>query len=242
MSPLNDPREAVEWRLFDDPATMAFRVADDVQSIIQAAIEARGSAIIALPGGKTPMPVFAELARRRPDWSLVTLLPTDDRIVPPGDPLSNAGLIRSHFLDTGAKLLTLFDAGDGADDAGRSADTRLQTLRWPMDLVWLGMGEDGHTASILPGPDFDAALDGPTGRLACGVTPDPLPVEAPVARVTLTRAALVSTRSLILTITGEKKRSVAEQAINEGSSSSFAIGRVLASARVPIEIYWSSGR
>ena len=239
MSRLNNPREAVDWRRFSDPAAMARQVADDVQSIIGSAIESRGSALIALPGGATPGPIFDELAGRGINWPLVTVLPTDDRLVPIGDPLSNAGLIRAHFGGTGARLLSLFDGRGGADAAGRSADRMLRTLRWPMDLVWLGMGEDGHTASILPGPDFDSALNGLTGRRACGVTPDPLPAEAPVARVTLTRGALVATRSLMVTITGEKKRAVAEQAIKDGPSSSLAIGRVLASARVRVELYWS---
>ena len=219
---------------------MVRRVADDVQSIISSAIEERGLAVLALPGGRTPAPIFEELADRTIDWPSVTLLPTDDRLVPIGDPLSNAGLIRAHFASTGARLLTLFDGSACAGAAARSADRKLASLRWPLDLVWLGMGEDGHTASILPGPDFDEALDRLAARRACLVTPDPLPAEAPVPRVTLTRSALVATRALMLTITGEKKRGVAEQAIEEGLSSSFAVGRVLTSARAPVQIYWSA--
>jgi 6-phosphogluconolactonase len=228
----------VEWRKFVTIAAMARQAADAVEYIIESAIEAHGSALLAVPGGKTPVPVFRALVSRKLDWPKVTLLPTDDRLVAVDHPLSNAGLIRAQFGSTGAKLLTLVGAGDSVDNAGRTAERRLRALRWPLDLVWLGMGEDGHTASILPGPNFDAALNGPSTRLACSVVPDPMPKDAPIARVTLTCAALVATRALMLTITGEKKHAVAEQAIDEGASSTSAIGRVLAAANAPIEIFW----
>ena len=122
--------------------------------------------------------------------------------------------------------------------AGNSADARLQDLPWPPDLVWLGMGEDGHTASIFAGPDLQDALDAPKARRAVGVMPDPLPDNAPVARVTLTRAAILSARTILITITGDKKREVLEQAIADGQSSRVPIGRVLAEAEQPIDIHW----
>ncbi|NWP61379.1 6-phosphogluconolactonase, partial [Escherichia coli] len=83
-------------------------------------------------------------------------------------------------------------------------------------------------ASIFPGPDFDEALNGPKERRALGVMPDPLPPEAPVARVTLSRAAIVSARALMIAVTGEAKKEVLEAAIDQGASSSYPVGRVLA--------------
>ncbi|GLI98855.1 MULTISPECIES: 6-phosphogluconolactonase [Sphingomonadaceae] len=229
----------VEWLEFDDRAAMVWQVVNDVEIAVECAVDARGCALLAVPGGKTPVPIFRALAARSLNWPKVMLLPTDERLVAEDDPLSNAGLIRAHFGTTGATIMPLCERVDidpGA--AGRAADRRLRVLQWPFDLVWLGMGEDGHTASILPGPDFEAALSAPLSRRACGVVPDPPPKEAPVARVTLTRAALVATRTLMLTISGDKKRAVARQAIEDGPRSATAIGRVLAECSAPIKVVW----
>jgi 6-phosphogluconolactonase len=123
--------------------------------------------------------------------------------------------------------------------AGRSADALMQDLHWPLDLCLLGVGADGHTASIFPGADFDEAISGPNERRALGVMPDPMPAEAPVPRITLSRAAIVSAKALMIAVTGDAKRKVIEDAIKQGPSSKYPIGRVLADAELPVDIHWS---
>ena len=150
-------------------------------------------------------------------------------------------MIARHFEPKGARVLPL--ALDGKDDyrtAGKVADAQLSGLNWPLDLVWLGVGVDGHTASIFPGPDLEDALDGPPARKAVGVMPNPLPIEAPVPRVTLSRAGIVSSRVLLLALSGAEKRAVVERALEDGPLSATPIGRVLAAAESPIYVHWSA--
>ncbi len=229
--------EAEFWD-YDSSDEMADAVAGDVGFIVESAIEARGAALIALPGGETPGPIFAKLAQAKLDWKRVTIIPTDDRLVKMDSDLSNIRLIASHFIKTGARIFPI--AAEIADYrlAGNGADARLQDLPWPPDLVWLGMGADGHTASLFPGPDLEDAMNAPKARRAVGVMPDPLPANAPVARVTLTRAAILSARTILIAITGQAKRDLLEQAIEDGQSSKFPIGRVLAECDQPIDIHW----
>jgi 6-phosphogluconolactonase len=227
-----------EWWEYDSVDEMADAVAGDVGFIVESALDARGSALLALPGGKTPLPIYERLAKADLAWKQVTIIPTDERLVPLDSPLSNIRAIAGTFLKAGARV---FPIGTEIADyrlAGNSADARLQDLKFPPDLVWLGMGEDGHTASIFPGPDLQDSLDAPKARRAVGVMPDPLPSDAPVPRVTLTRAAILSARTILITITGDKKRAVLEQAIADGQSSQVPIGRVLAEAEQPIDIHW----
>ncbi|MBB4097518.1 6-phosphogluconolactonase [Sphingomonas kyeonggiensis] len=231
----------IEWWDYEGADEMAEAVAGDIGFIIESAIDARGAAVIALAGGKTPLPIYEKLAKAKIDWKRVTIIPGDDRIVPLGDPLSNVTAIGKIFIPKGARVLPL--VSDKAPDykaAGRSADALLQDVHWPLDLCLLGVGGDGHCASIFPGPDFDEALNGPKERRALGVMPDPLPPEAPVARVTLSRAAIVSARALMIAITGEAKKEVLEAAIEQGASSSYPVGRVLADVELPVDIHWAA--
>jgi len=227
-----------EWWEYDSLDELAEALAGDVGFIIDSAVEARGSSLIAVPGGSTGPAVFDKLAAQKLPWRNVTIIPTDDRLVPMDDDRSNVRAIAKAFLPVGARVIPI--AAEIADYrlAGNSADARLQDLSWPPDLVWLGMGKDGHTASIFAGPDLQAALEAPKARRAVGVMPDPLPAEAPVARVTLTRAAILSARTVTISVTGDEKRALLEQAIADGHSSRLPIGRVLAEAEQPIDIHW----
>lgn len=231
----------IEWWEYDDAGEMADAVAGDIGFIIESAIDARGAAVIALAGGKTPLPIYEKLANQKLDWKRVTIVPADDRIVPLGDPLSNVTAIGKAFIPKGARVIPLV-SGTAPDykAAGRSADALLQDLHWPLDLCLLGVGGDGHAASIFPGPDYDEALNGPKERRALGVLPDPLPPEAPVARVSLSRAAIVSARALMIAITGDQKRQVLESAIEQGASSPYPVGRILADVELPVDVHWAA--
>lgn len=227
-----------EWWDYDSLDELAEAVAGDVGFIVESALDARGSCLLALPGGRTPKPVFERLAKADLNWKKVTIIPTDDRLVPMDDERSNVRAIAQAFLRAGARVVPIATEIPDYKLAGNSADARLQDLPWPPDLAWLGMGEDGHTASIFAGPDLQDALDAPKARRAVGVLPDPLPADAPVPRVTLTRASILAARTMLITITGQAKRDLLEQAIADGHSSKLPIGRVLAEAEQPIDIHW----
>lgn len=230
----------VTWVPHADGAGMADAVAARVNELIDAALAARGCAVLALPGGRSPAPIFERLRRQRSDWSRITLLPTDDRVVPIGHRLSNAALLKRHFGDTSARFVQLVtDADIPCLAAGEQADAALHQVDWPPDLVWLGVGTDGHAASIFEGPDFAEAVDSRGRRRAIGVRPEPLPPEAPVARVTLTCCAIRSARRLLLTLSGSAKRRVVEDAIADGAKPTSPIAHVLAQSRMPVEIHWS---
>ena len=151
-----------EWWDYDDAEELADAVASDIEFIIDSALDARGDALIALPGGPVAAPVYARLAKAKLGWKRVTILPTDDRLIAPTDPASNVGMLAKAFLPIGARVIPLIgDAKAGYKAAGLAADERLGAMKWPLDLAWLVVDAEGGTGSLVASPDLDAALTAP---------------------------------------------------------------------------------
>jgi 6-phosphogluconolactonase len=174
------------------------------------AIRARGRCLLVLAGGETPRSIYQQLALREHartiDWPHVDLLWSDERCVPPDDPRSNHRMARETLLDAVPVLDDRVHRIRGEQDAEAAANdyearvTALLGADGRFDLTVLGVGSDGHTASLFPG---DPALD-ETQRLARAVRrPKPEPW-----RVTLTLPALSRSREVLFIVTGRAKRTI----------------------------------
>ncbi len=149
---------------------------------------------ITVPGGSTPFPIFEAMVKHELEWSNVIVWPNDDRVVPEDHAASNTGKLRAIFEPVGAQVVALPDADQPPHFA----------------LTWLGMGADGHIASLFP--NTDPQIDAPENIKR--LTPDPLPPEAPFDRITMTIPALLKTERLLFTLgASADKRAVFNAAI-----------------------------
>jgi 6-phosphogluconolactonase len=194
--------------------------ADDaaVADFIASAILAKDGGRIAMPGGSTPRPILGLLAARPLPWDRVTVMPSDDREVPHDHPASNFGALQKALGATGARVEPLAEAPAPGF----------------FDLVWAGMGNDGHVASIFP--NMTLSPDAPPAVIRD--TPDPLPPEAPFPRLSLNYGALTETDRLILVIRGEAKKAIIEDAI--AGRNDLPVARLLSRAECPVTIFWNA--
>jgi 6-phosphogluconolactonase len=191
-------------------------IADWVEQRLLAALDRADSEVaITLPGGSTPFPILMLLAVRPIDWSRVAVWPGDDRIVPEDHPASNVGRIRAVLEPLGARIVPLAEGLCPPHFA----------------FTWLGMGEDGHIASLFPNSNPDPADAQPLRRL----TPDPLPPEAPFDRLTLTIPALLDSDRLLFVIRGHAKRTLFEAAVR--GENDLPVARLLAASAQPVTCF-----
>ncbi|MFC3079247.1 6-phosphogluconolactonase [Phenylobacterium terrae] len=200
-------------------------------------LKQRARATFVGTGGSSPAPVYRRLGAARLDWARVVVTLSDERLVPPSSEHSNQRLVREHLMvgePAKSHLVPLWSDAPDPDAAARAAEPALTGMA-PFDAVLLGMGEDGHIASLFPGsPALAEGLDLGSGRRALGV-PEPHGAP-PLPRITLTLAALTDARGLIVLISGEAKKRVVERAL---AGEELPVGALLRQERAPVRILWS---
>lgn len=223
---------------FPDPVALAHALSGEIQVDLDEAIGARGVASLVVPGGRTPVRLLQQLSTEKVDWPKVWVTLCDERWVETSSDDSNERLIRDNLLSrlpAPAHFVGLKNPAPtpeaGADWAWRA----LSRVPHPYDVVLLGMGEDGHTASLFPGSlALARALDA-TAQPGC-IAVNAL--TAPHARVTLNLAALLDSRRIVLHIEGETKWQVYLRARAPGSVAELPVRAILQQREVPVDVYW----
>ena len=211
---------------------------DAVAQALRLAIDEQGKASLLVSGGSTPVPFFDRLSQQQLDWQKVVVTLADERWVPYEHDDSNERLVHEHLLQNyaaSAQFCSLYDATAATPEAGSLVVSERLTAQLPMPItvLILGMGTDGHTASLFPdtdGLEQAMALDNPATVQI--MHPD----ASPHARITLTRRALLESTHRFLHITGSAKKALIDD-INTVSGKKLPIAGFL--DQPPITVYWS---
>ena len=217
----------------------AAALADRISEIITYGADHRGRASLLLPGGRTPIPLFDALCALDMPWRQVYVSLTDERRVPPEDSASNARLIRDHLLRdraAGAHFHPLYQSAGGDRAVEAACGAALGLLPRPFDAVVIGMGDDGHIASLFPGdPALDRGLD-PTTEAPCVLTRAAQP---PHERLSLTLATLLSSRWIALLINGAAKWAALETALEHRDAQASPVYALLNQRQVAVNVFYA---
>lgn len=224
---------------YADMDALARAFAHDVAGFLARAIEARGTASLVVSGGRSPIKLFEQLRFQSLEWSRVCVALADERWVDPTDAQSNERLIREVLLkDTAAaaRFLGLKNAAPSPDLGAVAAWETFARVPRPFDMTLLGMGDDGHTASLFPGsPNLARALN-PAVAAGCVGMWAPSP---PQPRLSLNLSALLDSRRIAILIAGEAKWRTYLAATGSGPAEEMPVRAVLRQRRTPVEVYWA---
>lgn len=216
-----------------------------IVQILGAAIERKGSASLAVSGGSSPKPLFRALSKASLNWSKVVITLVDDRWVSPDHKDSNEKLVRENLLVGAAAEAQWVPLYNGNDTPYSGLDECIETLQGqpvlanPLDVVLLGMGEDGHTASLFPcSNEVEQAVSLEYADTCIAVTPG----SAPHARISLSLKKIVSAQHLFLLLRGKGKWEVFENAesnLSRDAWKEMPIRAVMAEAGAKFSVYWA---
>ena len=224
-------------------AELNVRLAQDIAQRLAAAIQARGFAVLSVSGGKSPVALFEALRVIDIDWSRVRVTLVDERCVPRIHPDSNALLVQTHLLqDLAAKAQLVFMVASAADPLSPpSVQAKVAGIALSAagtaDVLVLGMGTDGHTASLFPdAPNLAEALDLRNAQSCVSIELKNPPANAPYARITQTFVQILSSRHIVLPLTGPGKLNTLQQAWKQATPS-LPISFVLQQTQTPVALW-----
>jgi 6-phosphogluconolactonase len=233
------PSRWVHEHRFPDRQALAAALAGEIKVDLEEAIPARGAGSLVVSGGRTPALMFRRLSEEKLDWTRVWVTLADERWVETTAEASNERFVRESLLIGPAAAAHFVGMKNPAPtpEAGADWATRALTrVPHPFDVVVLGMGDDGHTASLFPGSLALARALDPGAPPAC-VAINAL--VAPHARVSLNLAALLDARRIVLHIEGDKKWEVYQRARTPGTAAEMPVRAVLQQKEVPVDVYWA---
>ncbi len=224
-------------------AELNVRLAQDIAQRLAAGIQARGHAVLSVSGGKSPIALFEALRVIDIDWSRVRVTLVDERCVPRIHPDSNALLVQTHLLqDLAAKAQLVFMVAGSSEPLGSpSAQAKAASIALSAvgvaDVLVLGMGADGHTASLFPeAPNLTDALDMRNTQTCVSIELAHPPANAPYARITQTLAQILSARHIVLPLTGTDKLNTLQQAWQQATPA-LPISFVLQQTQTPVALW-----
>jgi len=229
----------VRFHSHPDPDTWRDVAAADIADALRHALRVHERARLLLSGGGTPAPVYRSLAQAELDWQRVDVALIDERWLQPDDPDSNARLVRENLLRdraTDANFQALTRAGQTIDDAVRSANLHAHHAA---NVVVLGMGEDGHTASLFPRMlDLDIAVQASSAYVAVDASGCP-GAGRYSRRISLTPYGLAPARTRLLLICGQLKRTVFERAVNGNDVLELPIRLAFTTPGAILQVHWT---
>jgi len=224
------------FHIYDSLPTLHKMLAYKVARDLEAAIAAKGSASLMLSGGNTPRPFLVQLAAENIDWSRVTVGLVDERWVDPESGASNENLVRSELLANGAGAATfvgMYHSGETTAEAVAEVEADYKSL-FPFDVVVLGMGGDGHTASLFPGrPELQTLLN---DTVLCGAAEAPVD---PKERMSLSLYAIASAAHCYLHIEGGAKLAVYEAALDGDEVDTMPVRAILNHPDIALEVFYA---
>lgn len=231
-------------KLFESRTDMIAALQEECLAALRSAIDERGEATFMVSGGSSPEPLYKSLSTVALDWDSVYIALVDERWVDFDHDKSNeAFIVRTLMQNQAAKanLVGMKNTADTAAEGLADCEAAYQQLAQPFDVTILGMGSDGHTASLFPhAQGLTAALDPTAAPLCAAIIANQSEVTGTVTeRMTLTLAGLLRSRSLLLLITGEEKLNVLRQAQAGKDVSEMPVRAVLQQQQVPVTVYWA---